>query len=296
MTISWFLYSVYVYINIIYLHNIYNMSALNPSNEWLKPTENFTWEISYPINTTLHFKFDNQNQKERLLRHLSRLNKIKKRVNDLREKTWMNLKLTFKDLIFDDQQEKEFFFNWLANIPQLKEVINEFPTSIQLDLIAENPELYKWVNNPSKEFTLKAIKRNFRVIDYIDYPSDDLQVAALMQSKEAVNAVIHNGYKDYKLGPKASQLVEIWSSWWNINNIKNPCEEAIELDKRIKNKKVKTIQHKKREEEQTIREYERARQKTIKEYQRLRRRTIKELERIEAKIASLKNYKEKESE
>ena len=81
-----------------------------------------------------------------------------------------------------------------------------------------------------------AVKRNFRVIDYIDYPSDDLQVAALMQGKEAVYAVIHNGYKDYKLGPKASQLVEIWRGK-SINKIKNPCKEAIELAEKIKEKK-----------------------------------------------------------
>jgi hypothetical protein len=55
----------------------------------------------------------------------------------------MDLELTFSDISFDDEQEKEFFINWLANIPQLKKVVNEFPTSIQLDLIAENPELYK---------------------------------------------------------------------------------------------------------------------------------------------------------
>ena len=53
-----------------------------------------------------------------------------------------------------------------------------------------------------------AIKRNVRVIDYIDYPSDELQVAALMQGKKAIPPVVHNGYKDYKLGPKASQLIE----------------------------------------------------------------------------------------
>ncbi len=57
--------------------------------------------------------------------------------------TYMDLELTFSDISFDDEQEKEFFINWLANIPQLKKVVNEFPTSIQLDLIAENPELYK---------------------------------------------------------------------------------------------------------------------------------------------------------
>lgn len=80
-----------------------------------------------------------------------------------------------------------------------------------------------------------SVKRNFRVIDYIDYPSDDLQVAALMQGEEAVYAVIHNGYKDYKLGPKASQLVEIWRGK-SINKIKNPCKEAIELAEKLKRK------------------------------------------------------------
>lgn len=211
------------------------MSRLKSTNEWSKLT---TGRIAYPINTTLHFNFNNQNQKQNTLRHLSRLCKIKKKINDLMKSTYMDLELIFRDISFDDEQEKESFINWLANIPQLKKVINEFPTSIQLDLIAENPELYKWVNNPSEEFTLMAVKRNFRVIDYIDYPSDDLQVAALMQGKEAVHAVIHNGYKDYKLGPKASQLVEIWSYWWDIKNIENPCKEAIELYKRIKGKHI----------------------------------------------------------
>ncbi len=208
------------------------MLGFKSSNEWSNLT---TGRIAYPINTTLHFNFNNQNQKQNTLRHLSRLCKIKKKINNLMKSTYMDLELTFSDISFDDEQEKEFFINWLANIPQLKKVVNEFPTSIQLDLIAENPELYKWVNNPSEEFTLMSVKRNFRVIDYIDYPSDDLQVAALMQVEQAVYAVIHNGYKDYKLGPKASQLVEIWRGK-SINKIKNPCKEAIELAEKLKRK------------------------------------------------------------
>lgn len=137
---------------------------------------------------------------------------------------------------------RRILINTILSNPQIEFDYNNFPEELLHKLIKRESSIYKKINHPSEEFTLKAIKENFRVIGYVENPTDDQQVAALMQDERAIYAIIHYGKKDFNYGPKASQLITVWRNQWNytywLDELENPCKEAIQLAENLQAEKA----------------------------------------------------------
>lgn len=157
---------------------------------------------------------------------------------DVRENSRKDLTLSLNvDLHFDTEESKDRFIRKFSSIYWLGDIINDFPEELQFAFAKKNPYLLQHIEDPDK-FKLDVVKENYHALDFISEPSEEMQIAGMQQSPEALYFI-----REDILSEKARQIYDIRIDRRNIYTMEDPCSEAIELAKKLKELGIKKCEN-----------------------------------------------------
>ena len=122
---------------------------------------------------------------------------------------------------------------FLHSIEPLTEWVKKQNENTLLSIIEDNAKLFKYIENPSLEFTSKAIEKNWQVIKYVENPDEKMQLIAVGKNGSALEYIKD---ADYNV-----QLKAVSQDGISIRFVKNPTEEMKLIAVRVYGNSIKYI-------------------------------------------------------